>query len=578
MNRTCQTSIEPAAGRLRTFSNARVKFGLIFTAAVLSLALLLYSPALGGPFIFDDLSLPLTLAQGQHSLAGWVSTSRPILIFSYQLNAILLGDEPLSYHLVNLLIHVVNTCLVFLVLRRLLLIAGWTGRKIRIAACIGSAVFLIHPLQTESVSYIAGRSESLASFFLLAAYAVFLYRTADSISWRRAVVVLLLFGLAVKTKENAVSLAGILLLTDVMWPVPFSLQGVRKNWRLYALMLPGAVIAAVVIFRMLATASTAGFAVTTFKWYQYGFTEARALFTYLQLAVFPMGQSLDHDFPPSHTITQHGALVYMAVLAVVLAAAIYWRRRFPLACFGLLMFLAWLAPTSSIVPVTDPLVERRMYLAILGLILIGCDVVDRLKPSLPVAASLATVMALTFGGFCYSRNQLWGKPELLLALAAKDARSNPRPLINMSELLIKHNRCDLAVPYLERAERMLPGNYFVNASWGRALACLGHPEEGLQRLQFAARLQPTSQVYLWIGLVYGQMGRSADAGAALQEAVRREPTSAAAHGALALWYESIGNYAAAEREYRSNVALDPLDQTARISLARVSSYVASPAP
>jgi tetratricopeptide (TPR) repeat protein len=175
-----------------------------------------------------------------------------------------------------------------------------------------------------------------------------------------------------------------------------------------------------------------------------------------------------------------------------------------------------------------------------------------------------------FAGFCYSRNQLWGKPELLIAMDAKDARNNPRPLINLSELLIKHNRCDLALPYLQRADRMLPGNYFVNASWGRALACLGYREEGLRRLQLAARIQPSSQVYLWIGLVYGEMGRSADAGSALQEAVRRDPESAAAHGALGLWYESTGNFPDAEREYRTNLWLDPKDQTARLSLERLN--------
>ena len=543
---------------------------------MVTLGWLLYSPALNGGFVLDDLALPVGAARGSHSLAGWASTSRPLLMLSYKLNSMLLGGEPLSYHAVNLLIHTVNSCLVFVVLTRLLQMCGWTGNKTRFAACVGSLIFLIHPLQTESVSYIAGRSESLASFFLLAAYIVFLYRRGDGISWRRAMTVLVIFALAVKTKENAVSLAGVLFLTDLTFPVPFSLEGPRKNWRLYVLMLPGAVIAAIGIFRALATAATAGFAITTFKWYQYAFTEARALFTYMRLAVFPIGQSLDHDFAMSRKITQHGTLLCIALLIVLLAAAIRWRRRYPLECFGFLMFLAWLAPTSTIVPVSDALVERRMYLALIGLILIGCDAIDHLKLSRPVMACVVSAMAVTFGGFCYARNQLWATPELLIAEAAKDAKNNPRPLLNVSELLIKHNRCELALPYLKLAEQMLPDNYFVNASWGRALACLGHPDQGLRHLQAAAQIQPSSQVYLWIGLVYGQMGRSADAGLVLQEAVRRDPSSAAAHGALALWYESIGAYAEAAREYKTNVSLDPDDKTARESLLRITSSVPNP--
>jgi tetratricopeptide (TPR) repeat protein len=163
-------------------------------------------------------------------------------------------------------------------------------------------------------------------------------------------------------------------------------------------------------------------------------------------------------------------------------------------------------------------------------------------------------------------------------LAAEEAQHNPRPLLNLAEVLIRHNRCDLAVPYLQRAERILPGSYFVNASWGRVLACLGRADEGMQHLQLAAQMQPTSQVYLWIGLLYGQMGKSEEAGTALQTAVRLDPASGAAHGALGLWYESLRNFAAAEKEYSLNVTLAPEDETARVSLARVKRIAATEPP
>ena len=569
---TCQKSVGLHPGLPDAARAVRLKLALGIVACILAGAFILYSPALNGGFIFDDLSLPLSAETGYHP-TSWLSINRPILMLSYRLNGALLGDRAFDYHLVNLLIHVLNTCLVFLVLSRLFTMAGWLERRRLVGACIGSLVFLIHPLQTESVSYIAGRSESLASMFLLLAYVIFVYRPQDSISWGRALAVIILFGIAVKTKENAVSLPAILFLTDVMWPKPFSLEGPRKNWRLYALMLPGALLAMIAIFRMLAASGTAGFAVATFKWYQYAFTEARAIFTYLRLAILPVGQMLDHDFPASRTILQHGALLYMTLLAGLIFAAIRWRRRYPLACFGFLMFLIWLAPTSSVVPIDDALVERRMYLPLLGLILVACDLVERLKFRTPAVWGLVTAITLTFGSFCFARNQLWGRPELLIVLAAEDAQHNPRPLLNLAEVLIRHNRCDLAVPYLQRAERILPGNYYVNASWGRVLACLGRADEGMRHLQLAAQLQPCSQVYLWIGLLYGQMGKSEEAGTALQTAVRLDPVSGAAHGALGLWYESTRNFVAAEKEYRMNVALAPDDETAHVSLERVSRLV-----
>jgi len=215
------------------------------------------------------------------------------------------------------------------------LLASTAAGVVGTAAVAGAAVFLIHPLQTESVSYIAGRSESLAAMFVLLAYMVFLYRRHEAISWVETAAVLALFGLGVSTKENAVSLAGILVLTDVYWPQPFSTRGLRNNWKLYAAMVPGALLATFVIVRMLATVQSAGFSVPNLTWYQYGFTEARAFFTYARMAAIPLGQSIDHDYPVSHTILQHGAIFYLAALAGLIAVCYRWRKRYPLACFGL---------------------------------------------------------------------------------------------------------------------------------------------------------------------------------------------------------------------------------------------------
>jgi tetratricopeptide (TPR) repeat protein len=385
--------------------------------------------------------------------------------------------------------------------------------------------------------------------------------------------VIVLFGLAVKTKENAVSLAAVLFLTDVMWPRSFSLDGPRRNWRLYALMLPGAVWAAVTVFRMLATAETAGFSNRSYTWYQYAFTESRAIFEYLRLAIAPVGQALDHDFAPSRTILEHGAAVYVALLAGLVALAIRARRRYPLGCFGFLMFLAWLAPTSSFVPIDDALVERRMYLPLLGLILIGCEIARKLRPSRAAVVCVLSVTIIVFGALCHARNRWWSTPELLLVKSAEDAQHNPRPLLNVAEALMRRQRCDLALPYLDRAERILPKNYFVHAIRGRALACLGRSEEGLAHLRLAAQIRPCSEVYEWMGLVYGQMGSSAEAGANLRKAVELDPASATAHGSLALWYESKGEYAAAVRELQAAASLNRNDTSARARLERIRRFV-----
>jgi Flp pilus assembly protein TadD len=153
--------------------------------------------------------------------------------------------------------------------------------------------------------------------------------------------------------------------------------------------------------------------------------------------------------------------------------------------------------------------------------------------------------------------------------AADNAFHNPRPLLNFAEILIQENRCNQAPQYLERAGLLTPNPYYVNAFWGRTLACLGHFDLAVQRFQTAARLQPTSQVYEWLGLAYGQMGLGMEAAVALQKAIEIDPHSETAHGSLALWYEKANDLQNAEREYRTARLLDSDDSWARDGWLRV---------
>jgi len=537
-----------------------VCLGALLAAAVL------YGPALHSPFLFDDFALPFQMTVGELPLADWLSGTRPVLMFTYWLNHRLSDGGTFGYHAVNVLIHALNTGLVFYVLSCVLNLAGWTAKRVRMGALAGAAVFLVHPLATESISYIAGRSESLAALFVLAAYSLFLHRREREIRWRDAAAILALFGLGVASKENAVALAGVMLLTD--WSFP---RG--KVRKLYLLMTPGAAVAVFLVLRALLHGGNAGFTIREFTWYQYLFTQVRAILTYLRMAVLPFGQSIDHDFPISRTMFEHGAWFCAVVLAVVMALALWLRRRDPLFCFGLLMFLIWLAPTSSVIPIADPLVERRMYLPLLGLILLACDAAVRLRLRAPLAWSSLAAILLLLSVLTWQRNSLWGRPEELLITAAQQSVHNPRPVANLTEMLIANNRCQEALPWLERANRLSPGNYVVEASWGRALECLGRHEEALEHLNRAVAMQPAWKLYELIGLLYGEMNRMDAAGMALRKAVEMEPRAGSTHRSLALWYEATHDPAAAAAEYRAALALDPADVKARVGLGRVEALV-----
>ena len=550
----------------------RLSHVLWFLLAATVAGAVLYSPALHGRFVFDDETLPFRIGIHDSSLGAWLTGVRPFLMFSYWANYTISGEDSYSYHVLNLLIHAINTSLVFVVLIRLLSLAGWCRSKGYTAAVVGATVFLIHPLATESVSYIAGRSESLAALFMLLAYVVFLDGNSEPLSWKRSILILMLFGVAVATKEHAVALAGVLLLTDLSWPRPFSIEGVARNHRLYLLMTAGLVVAGAWVARVLNGAVSAGFSFKDFTWYQYAFTQARAIFKYIRLAVIPIGQSVDHDFPGSRTVTDYGAIFWIALLAALVVTAILFRARYPLACFGLFLFLILLAPTSSVIPIADPLVERRMYLPLIGLILIACEGASRMRWSTGFV-SLVVVILMTFGGLCYERNRLWGNPEQLWASAAQESTTKGRPYLGLVQTLIAANHCADAIPYLERGEQLMPRDFAIQLAWGKVLECQGKREDALKRLERAADILPNSMVYELIGLLCSEMGRTERAGTALRKAEQLGPGSFTAHSAMGLWYESVGNAHEAEREYRAALAIYPYSVEAQAGLARIQNLM-----
>jgi tetratricopeptide (TPR) repeat protein len=532
----------------------------------------LYSPALNGRFVFDDEALPFRQGIQNGSFHAWVTGVRPLLMFSYWLNYRASAEDPFGFHALNLLIHCINAGLVFAVLFRLLSLAGWNGVKRRSFALIGATVFLIHPLATESVSYVAGRSESLAALFVLLAYAAYLSPRSYPLSSKRSIVVMSLFGMAVATKENAAALAGVLLLTDLFRSRPFSTEGIRRNRKLYWLMTPAVAAGVIWVTRTLRSAQTAGFSIKEFTWYEYALTQARALFAYVRLAVIPLHQSVDHDFPVSRSLTDHDAGFYLALTAIAIAAAILFRRSHPVACFGFFLFLILLAPTSSVIPVADPFVERRMYLPIIGLILVACDIAGRISRS-DIIVCGATVVVIALGLLCYQRNLLWGQPELILASAAQDSTGKARPYLAVSEVLVAEKRCTEAIPLLERGERLMPNDFAIQVAWGKVLECQGKREEAVRRLRRAVAIQPTSFVYQLIGFLYGEMGNIEEAGRAFHDAEKLAPDNSAAHSALGLWYEWTGSREEAEREYQKALALYAYNSEARTGLARIKSNV-----
>src|SRR5206468_28185 len=145
-----------------------------------------------------------------------------------------------------------------------------------------------------------------------------------------------------------------------------------------------------------------------FTWYQYFFTQCRALFVYMGEFLFPVRLNADWDFPISRTVVDHGALFGLVALVALIALAWSYRNRFPLACFGFFLFLLLIAPTSSILPIQDPIAERRVYFAMPGLLLIVVDFLGRLRLTRRTLTAVCGIILALAAGATYARARVWG--------------------------------------------------------------------------------------------------------------------------------------------------------------------------
>jgi len=472
--------LRPPAGGLRWW---HCLWGL---AAALVILLEVYQPALRGPFVFDDPYLPFTDPDAlERPLKHWIGGVRPLLMASFWLNARLSGMEPYTYHLFNVLLHWVSGFLVFLVVRRLLVYAGTEGASREILAVFAAGVFLLHPVQTESVAYVASRSEALSVMFFSGALALYLWRRREVVSWPVAAGVLLLFGAAVTTKEHTAVLPALLLLTDLFFGG--GVAGVRRNWRLYVPVAVGGALALRFVWRVLGHADTAGFKLAEVTWYEYFFTQCRMLWRYLRLFVLPIGQTIDYDVPWSRSLLEHGAVFGLAGLLALAVAAFLLRRRYPLASYGVFAFLLLMAPTSSVAPIVDPIAERRMYLPLLGLPLVAVEFLRRwrIRP-VALAAALGGILVLA-GALAQQRNRVWGSDVALWEDAVAHAPGKYRPRSQLAFAYFKAGRCAEAERHYEIASRLAAPDYRLYYNWGLAHTCLGRTQDA--RRQYLAALE-----------------------------------------------------------------------------------------
>ena len=547
-----QTPLKTIGARPGYFGGARRFFSAPWPATLLAAvtivvaAVLAYRNSFAGTFIFDD-EVWITGNPAIRQLwpiQSWLLPQpaatvggRPVISLTLAINYALGGTNVWGYHAVNLAIHILAALTLFGILRRTLSspgpgatvegdrsISATSGRKnwnsplaATPLALAATLLWTVHPVQTQAVTYIIQRCESLmALFYLLTLYCVI--RGAESqkrtvsfwrhpiarigtVPWLWSVAALVACLLGMATKEVMVTAPVAVLLYDRTFLSGSFRHALRARYGLY---LGLAASWTVVVLLLLSTnfyGGTTGFAVAKFTWWSYLLTQSGVLVHYLRVTFWPSGLCLDYGWPPARTL---GAIVPPGLLIVALLALTGWAlvKRPAFGFLGAWFFLI-LSPTSSIVPIADAAYDHRMYLPLaavsIGVVMaayaVGRRLVDRGMVSRgrgQIAGVCLTVLAATALGICtYQRNALYGSELSVLQDEVAKAPGNARAHNTFGAKLFACGRTAEAVQQFQQALEIQPDYANAHCNLGIGLATVGRLDEAIGQYRRALDLKPS---------------------------------------------------------------------------------------
>ncbi len=572
-------------------ARARSRIGFLL-AVPLALAAAAYARVLDGEFQLDDRH---TIADNVavKDLAAFVADrfvpaclhGRPVTDLTFALNYAVGRITPWNFHLTNLAIHLATVALVWAFTWRVARLSG-TGRPEWLAVA-AAGLFAVHPIQSEAVSYVSQRAESLASALYLAALLLILTAERCGRTWRGAAAyagALAAFGLGLGSKLIVVTMpAAYLLLAYAVEGTPAA-RAELTTWRRRALLLlPFAALgsaAAVETLRGLEGSLDAGFGVRGSTPWSYFLTELRALAVYLRLLAWPAGQNVDWDFPVSHALSDPGVVGALALEASLLVAAVALVRHgrgspgggaARVAGFGIAWFFLVLSVTSSFVPLADVLVEHRVYLASWGVFAAAAAGVDRLvvrsRHGAIVAVAGVAVAWCALAAALHRRNAVWESVEALWADALLHSPDKPRVRLSLGYAFRTEGRYPEAIAQyaagLDRARGDLPMEAQLLRNLCAALNFAGSFSDAARTCRLGLEKDPEDGALLLnlsVALLRsGDLEGAEDAG---RRAVEAAPEDAYAWNAL-------GGVRLAHRDYAGALAALQRGEAANPDMAEV---------
>ena len=576
---------------------------------------LTYVNTLPNDFVFDDTGAILANQQIRDP------ANIPFLVFNdsrwlpeitLAINWAIDGDEPRGYHLVNLIIHILAAVTLYGLVRRVLSIVSDGSRQSHdkpawrlatppspagpsLLAFAIALLWLVHPLNTQAVTYVIQRHESMMGlFYLLTLYGT--VRTAQAMDdldgetaadadhpprrqavWGWGIATVLACAAGLSSKQVMVTAPVLALLLDRAFLSGSLPAALRRRWGLYlGLALTWNLIWINGSLQGIAReGGSAGFGMQLVSWYQYLLSQGEIILHYLRLVVWPHPLVLDYMWVPAALVTDPGyRLLHIwipcATVALLLGVSLVGLFRNTWWGFLGFAFFAILSVTSSVVPIADLAMEHRMYLplaAVLTLVILAADkAIRRWTPPetrgqvrlAGAAAGLLVVVVLA--GLTVQRNFEYRTGVTIWNTVIERAPYNPRGFHNLGKALNDYGRDDEAMAAYEHAVVMVPGYADAHHNMGNIWMSRNQPQRALQRYEAAVEARPSgADNHYGLATALAALGRIDEAWQAVNRAIELKPTLATAWDLRGTLRARQGDLAGAVQDISHAIELSPDD-------------------
>ena len=548
---------------------------------------------------------------------------RSIVFATLFLNHSLDGFNVFGFHVLNLTVHIITCLLIFLIAKEILSInlflktSDQSKIKLNIPL-ISALLFAVHPINTQAITYITGRTTSLAVCFYMASFLFFIKGIMQNLPckilfYALSIVFLILgFGskiiiltvpvmfivyylfftplkatffkrffeskfiriiiqtIVITSPFILIFMSNHLNLKDIHsfmvdWAFPLVSSGARvtkKGFEFLEILRP-------FLGKLIQIGSMDNLGISI-----YLLTEFKVIvFYYIKMIFFPFNQNIDPDFPVAHGITDAGVALSLGVIVLCLFAGIYFYKKNRLIAFGIFWFFITLLPTSSILPLRDTATEHRLYLPLAGFIMtiplyLNQFIVRYKKSSfkqltyfiLPVF-----LLIIVFSTLTVKRNFVWKDEKSLWSDAAEKSPRLSRPLNNLAEAYDKEGLAygnqknyKKAIEFLKKAIAISPTGHKSYNNLGEIYGRLGKFEPAMKNLKLALKYYPDYPIAHYnFGKVYELRGMLDNAIEEYSVAFKQQSDFFEACFNLANVYDKKGQYKKALDTYLNCRKLKP---------------------